>query len=322
MSRVKEWRNSMSDRAGTPEPLFVLGAYTLLGGLDDRAKRQVLDELAAREVVQALECSIDEEQPLWAFDPRPESTDLVFTLVGGSVRRLAGDPEFGLASASRGGRSDAIAYARDALAEVRRANDRGGRPRVRAIELHSAPSGGDPGCFGDSLAEVAGWDWEGAQVVVEHCDAPGPGPTSKGFLHLRDEIAAIARADCGVRMVVNWGRSAIEGRSVLTPLAHAREVREAGLLEGIMFSGCSNRPDQRGGAWADFHLPVVDVDDPADGSLLDGSAIRATLEAAGTPRFVGVKVSLGPHAPIEARMSAVDRSMNELLAALASRAHA
>lgn len=45
-----------SDLAQGPTPVFVLGAYALVVGLDDESKRRILDELATREVVHALEC--------------------------------------------------------------------------------------------------------------------------------------------------------------------------------------------------------------------------------------------------------------------------
>jgi hypothetical protein len=184
--------------------------------------------------------------------------------------------------------------------------------------LHSAPPGGNTASLAESLSEVASWDWEGARILIEHCDASRPGPTAKGFLELEEEIAAIRMAESGIGMVVNWGRSAIEGRGPATPIDHVRRVRDAGLLGGIMFSGCTDRADHRGGAWGDFHLPVADPNDPDDPSLLDAPAIRSTLDAgAGAPMFVGVKVSCGPQASIGQRLTAIDRSMHEVRAAVA-----
>src|SRR5438034_923832 len=69
--------------------------------------------------------------------------------------------------------------------------------------------------FRRSLDELRAWDWRGAALSVEHCDAfvPGQAP-AKGFLALGAEIDAI-RASHGatpVGVAVNWGRSAIEAR--------------------------------------------------------------------------------------------------------------
>jgi hypothetical protein len=123
--------------------------------------------------------------------------DCVLTCVGGTMERLGTNPLFGLASDDETGRQAAIAFAREALAAVGRLNKTRGN-RVIAVQVHSAPNGGNAikaggsssqASFALSLKELLQWDWQGAKVVVEHCDAYVPAmqnglPSSKGFLML------------------------------------------------------------------------------------------------------------------------------------------
>src|SRR5262249_52879340 len=112
----------------------------------------------------------------------------------------------------------------------------------------------------DSLREIRGWDWHGAKLAIEHCDAYVTGqPPQKGFLTVREELDALkathdTRTPAG--LVLNWGRSAIEGRSAATALAHAREAEASGLLVGLMFSGACAQ-DAVYGDWQDTHAPFA-----------------------------------------------------------------
>jgi hypothetical protein len=86
---------------------------------------------------------------------------------------------------------------------------------VVAVELHSAPTRGPAGVsssvasFRVSLGELSGWDWHGAALVVEHCDAwNADHAPAKGFLSLQDELAAIEGMPVGIS--INWARSVRE----------------------------------------------------------------------------------------------------------------
>jgi hypothetical protein len=167
------------------------------------------------------------------------------------------------------------------------------------VEVHSAPgrAAADRDAFTTSLREIADWDWLGSAIVVEHCDAPTPaGPAAKGFLRLEDETAAVlAVREAGSRTLlgqaVNWGRSAIEGRSAETPRVHLQEICEAGTAAGLMFSGAGSTDGALGVAWEDAHNPI-DSADPH--SLLSADRIRdcmETVERAGIELlFLGAKV--------------------------------
>ena len=92
------------------------------------------------------------------------------------------NPNFGLASTDPAGRAEAIEFAKQGLAAVDRWNKRGDGAcaRVLAVEIHSAPNqtkekdgklaAGSVDAFVSSLVELMSWDWQGAKLVVEHCD--------------------------------------------------------------------------------------------------------------------------------------------------------
>jgi hypothetical protein len=173
---------------------FLIGAYAIApAALEDEAA--LLAGLAARADVRGLELpftgALHRSDEPWLLARLRPDWDHVVTLIPGTMGRLQADKVFGLASAD---------MARQALAAVARLNEAVGRAAVIAVEVQSAPSRGPAGAMGSaeafarSLAEVASWDWFGARIVVEHCDAHRAGhPQHKGFLSLDDELAAIGR---------------------------------------------------------------------------------------------------------------------------------
>jgi hypothetical protein len=209
----------------------------------------------------------------------------VFTLIPGVMDALKQDPVFGIASNDAAGRKRAIDYCRQAHAALVQTNDRLGRRAFCAIEIHTAPQLGKPGVTSSSteallrsLDELRNWDWQGAELLIEHCDAFVPGqPPVKGFMTLDREIEAITGTHgptpCGI--LINWARSAIEGRSTQTPADHIRKARAEGLLRGLIFSGTA-RSNPIYGDWSDSHAPFE-----TEGSLLNLETARAAIEAAG-----------------------------------------
>jgi len=100
-------------------------------------------------------------------------------------------------------------------------------------------------------------------------------------------------------MSINWGRSAIETRDPGGPQLHVCLTREAGVLNGVMFSGASDRASAYGQEWADAHLPLhpgPNTDQPGEAtSLMTADHVRSILNAAGSGLiFEGVKVSIRP----------------------------
>jgi len=255
---------------------FYIGAYAAMpkpavpGAYEPAIERRFFAALRELEDIAGLELPfygtlhphnvgayLDLLSPEWSY---------VLTGIPGTMNALAADPFFGLASRTASGRTAALEFCRRLREAVATLNGRFGRSVVRLVEIHTAPTQGAPGVASsgealvDSLREVRGWDWHGARLAIEHCDAYRPAqPPQKGFLALSQELDALAASEGGrtpAGVVLNWGRSAIEGRSAETPLAHARSARDAGLLVGLMFSGACAR-DPVYGDWQDTHAPFA-----------------------------------------------------------------
>jgi hypothetical protein len=242
--------------------------------------------------------------------------DVVLTTLPGTMDRLAGDPVFGLASRDYDGRNRALQFMREARRAVERVNASLGRMAVRAVQVHSAarpaPSRER---FLKSLSELRRWDWQGAALLVEHCDAArADGAHDKGFLSLEDEVFAVQNSTGtgAVACSVNWGRSALEGRSALTPLEHVARLRKVNLLGGLFFSGVTAaHPDY--GTWKDSH-PPFSTSCPA--SLLTPKAAAAAL-APGRPPLVGLKIQPLPASlDVPARLAVVADGLSRLGALL------
>ncbi|TXN29973.1 DUF4862 family protein [Lacisediminihabitans profunda] len=224
----------------------------------------------------------------------PTDWHVVITMLPPTMAGIRADAAYGLASTDDGGRAAALADVRAALEQARRLDEVTDRRTVRAIHLASAPrGGGDPGRLALSLTELAA-DAHGIALLLEHCDAwTAARPVEKGFLPLEAEIAAVLaarpRTDATIGQVINWGRSAIDGRSPDSPVAQLAALESAGTLAGFMVSGASATGGPLGAAWADAHNPVATVD---PSSLLTVSAIAAALTASVASRLevLGVKV--------------------------------
>jgi hypothetical protein len=134
-------------------------------------------------------------------------------------------------------------------------------------------------------------------VLVEHCDAPRPGSRpEKGFLPFVEEVDVLGslqdQGSAPVEMVVNWARSVIESRNPGTAAEHIAHAREAGVLAGVIFSGCSPEETGFGYPWIDAHLPAAEVEGAPGSSLLTSDEIRRCLVAAGEPPITGFKIGL------------------------------
>jgi hypothetical protein len=319
---------------------YLVGAYAIAPASLE-AEDALLAGLAARADVRGLELpftgALHRSDERWLLARLRPDWEHVVTLIPGTMGRLQADKAFGLASADEAGRQAALAMARDARAAVARLNEAAGRAAVIAVEVHSAPSRGPAGgvgsaeAFARSLAEIAAWDWFGARIVVEHCDAHRPGhPQHKGFLSVDDELAAIERANdrandranasarrpIGVN--INWGRSVLETHDAGAAVAHVEAACRAGALSGLMFSGASGA-DTPWGVWQDTHMPqapAAGLQHGAEGSLMTEAEIARTLAAArgAALDFVGAKIAIRPpEAGVEARLGLV----GDLLAMLA-----
>jgi Domain of unknown function (DUF4862) len=237
----------------------------------------------------------------WLVDHLPAHWTLTLTALPGLMRQARTEPRFGLASAHEPSRVAAVRMIERAREFVAALHTRLGRPVVRAIHLQSSPANvagvprGHVAALEASLREVLGWQWGDARLLLEHCDSVVEGHApEKGFLGLEDEIALAQRLHIG--LLVNWARSAIETRSVEGPVAHLARAREAGVLQGLAFSGCAAQACADYGTWRDTHMPAAPVvASPflrAD-SLLGADEIRAALAQAASVEgavMLGIKV--------------------------------
>ncbi|MFD6175524.1 MULTISPECIES: DUF4862 family protein [unclassified Isoptericola] len=280
------------------------------------------------------------EHPVHADDPDalltlahnlPPSWDLLLTTAPMTSSRLAGRPAYGLASGDQDGRAKAVDDVRACLDAAARVDEAAGRRRVTGIELHTAPgpAHGDPESLVRSLAELAATAPVPVPLVVEHCDAPsGNGPPDKGYLRLEDEVraagAAAAASGHPVRLGVNWGRSAVEGRSTSTPVEHARTAAASGLLATAVLSGTSSSAGPWGEAWRDVHVPPYGAPPlPPDGGGTRLGLAEATdfVVACGHLAVLGVKVAAPPAAPMTDRLALIRASVRVAKCALERRRH-
>jgi len=243
---------------------------------------------------------------------------VVVTTIPGTMDALAVNPRFGLASLDGEGRAAAVADVAALHAEAIRLNEARGSQVVRAVELHSAPrrTAGDSSAsaLAMSLAEIATWDWQGAELLVEHCDAQVAGQgAAKGFLTIDEEIVAVTGLPVGI--LINWGRSAIELRDADRVVEHIAAVRNAGVLRGLIFSGAASVDGDSVTAWADQHLPVAREGGVGGEqlSLLTEERIRAALTAAGAVDLLGLKIGWrGQSATASERAALVGRGLDVL----------
>ncbi|MGY3318991.1 DUF4862 family protein [Arthrobacter sp. TE12232] len=246
----------------------------------------------------------------------PAGWSAVVTAIPGTMQRVGLDRHFGLASVDPDGRRAAIDFTAGVREYVTGLRDQG--HQVEAVALHSAPPwrGAAP-AFAESLAEILDWDWSGTSLVVEHCDAPRQGrDPEKGFLSIQaevDVVRSLKDRGYGIGMLVNWARSVIETRQSRTASEHIAYARDAGVLSGLMFSGCSGEATEFGYPWVDAHLPAVEVDGAPVSSLLNAREIARCLRSAGELPITGFKVGLPENAVSAEERASLLRQMCALM---------
>jgi hypothetical protein len=282
-----------------------IGAYAAspsANGFDIQTESLYYEGLRSFRFVSGLEIPFLgtlHSEPNWFLDQLSPQWDSVLTPIPGVMNTLAKDAHFGLASDDAGGRGRALEFMNRLLESVAMINRHVGRQAIRAVEVHSAPTLGRSGVcgsiesFAESLTEMRGWDWQGAQLVVEHCDAYKVGQVpAKGFLTLEAEMAAITQSSgmTPVGVLVNWGRSAIETRSGDGPEEHLKQAAAKGLLKGLIFSGATTDSALYGN-WSDSHAPFETA-----GTQLTAARAEACIriaDAAKLPVF-GLKMQALP----------------------------
>lgn len=246
------------------------------------------------------------ERERFAAQLRGRFRTSVLTAIPGTMQRQAATPGEGLAAPDETLRRRAVEWIRGLREDALRLNDLTGEASISTLLVHSAPSHiASAASFARSLDELL--EGSGAQELdlqIEHCDAASDAAHGdKRLLGLEDELAlAVER---GLRVSVNWGRSAVEAQDPDAPRDHIARLAASGALGGIVLSGAGPADSAYGAAWKDAHLPHAD-DEPS--SLLDDRAVTACLAAAeGAETFRAVKIQAPADASVEERLALIGR---------------
>lgn len=261
------------------------------------------------------------------------SWDYMLTCVPASMKLMELSPHIGLSSENENGRKAAVESCRRAWVAIQKLQDFVGRPCVRSIQLSSSPTplkGGAKSsttALEKSLTEILQLNWGQTIVCLEHCDSfTGVSPI-KGFLNLDDELLLLQMMG-GVKsnlgMILNWGRSVIEGQSVEAPIQHLKTVRKHNLLRGLMFSGVCVHEEGHQENWTDLHAPLARGEGIMFGcqdSLMTSAEVERSLMTAklGAEDLLGFKLSALPidTASLQQRVG-VNLDMYRLLSKLTS----
>ena len=293
---------------------YFVGAYASspnVSGWDPELESAYYDALKNTPSVKGLEHpflgKLHPHDDDWFLQNIDTNWQFVFTCIPGIMSALDNNPQFGLASTDSVGRQQAIDFMQSAQQAVAKLNAHAGRQVVKAIEIQTAPNrqraSSSVDALVSSLETIREWDWQGAQLIIEHCDTliEGQKP-AKGFLTIEDEIKALKRLNLGssskISMLVNWGRSVIETRSEQGALDHIALLKANNLLAGLMFSGVSEQTTEYG-EWADTHMPPAPNNKlvtGAAGSLLTEQQMHDCMLAAGHQSLpiLGIKLGIRP----------------------------
>ncbi|WP_286263179.1 DUF4862 family protein [Thalassotalea atypica] len=304
---------------------YIVGAYATAPSTfawDENLESEYYEQLKSMDNIQGIEHPFvgklhpfDDDWFLANIDSRWQ---FVFTSIPGVMANLAHNPHFGIASINEDGRQAAIEFYQQARLAIFKLNKHLGKHAVSHMKIHTAPTisaktSSSKQALHTSLETILSWDWYGAKLLIEHCDAfiPEQSP-EKGFLSLEDEIDTVTtinkKLSCNMGVSVNWGRSAIETRSVQGPIKHIKMAYQSKLLRGIIFSGASGE-DTPYGQWKDSHMPpakAFNIPHYAKNSLLTIEQIEKSLQHCDCDNldFIGGKISLSPNtATVSERVS-------------------
>lgn len=235
----------------------------------------------------------------WLRENISDHLSMIITTLPVFMNLAQSDPLLGLASIHEKHRSAAVRVMENINQQIHELNQMFSRKVVSAIHFHSLPKNkeelrGNKAALAKSLQEIKTMDWLGAELNLEHCDAQlSLHEVDKGFLLLEDELEALNQVG-GFGLVLNWARSAIECRSVDGPIKHIQMAKQANLLRGFFFSGCTDNPTSEYGLWKDTHIPIQNFIESAYlpiESLLVSNEIRQVFNLLDDKIYLGIKVS-------------------------------
>jgi hypothetical protein len=242
----------------------------------------------------------DEESYLRMLD---KDWEFVLTTLPANMKYLGLNPHFGIASDDSMGRLEAVEMYRNANKALKKINKYFNRQKVVVVTIATAPSltntkvSSSVSALIDSLRDIVSLDWEGAKLVIEHCDSGRVTNAIKGFLSIEEEIEAILAInkeyETDVGITINWGRSVLEYRNIDGALKHIKYAQDAKLLSGLMFSGTSDSENSDYGLWSDLHLPVQSCE---SSSLMTSTDMEkcADLCKSESLHYIGIKVLAMP----------------------------
>ncbi|MAD73624.1 MAG: DUF4862 domain-containing protein [Rheinheimera sp.] len=312
---------------------YTLGAYAASpnhSGWNPELETAFYNALKALPNIKGLEHpflgQLHQHDDAWFLTNIDPKWDYVFTCIPGIMNALGQNPKFGIASDDDAGRQAALNFMQQACAAISKLNAHAGRKVVTAIQIQTAPArhkaASSKASLRASLKTMLGWDWQGAQIVIEHCDAYVDSHLpSKGFLALSDELEVLTAVNATIPeqqqlgMVINWGRSVFETRTVAGAVQHIEAAKAAGLLRGVMFSGVSDK-DSEYGAWRDSQQPAQQselIKHGEPGSWMSETAIHQCLAACDkleTLQILGAKIGIRPlNASIEQRFAVIHETL-------------
>jgi hypothetical protein len=237
-----------------------------------------------------------------------KSWEYILTCLPGNMKALEENKFFGLASDNEEGRVEAVEYYRKASVIVQKINRYFKSQRVISVAIATSPSLKDKNISSStsalkkSLLEISKFNWDGAKLVIEHCDSGRASNPVKGFLDLDEEIEAILEVNkaynLDIGITINWARSVIECQDKSGALKHIKKVKDNALLKGLMFSGTSDKESPYG-RWSDLHLPVakenhIEYFEPT--SLLNKQSMKDCLISSEYNKldYLGIKVLAMP----------------------------
>ena len=226
----------------------------------------------------------------------------VITCVPASVYALKKNCHFGLASDNKNSRLLALETHRKANSILHKINDKKGFKSIISVHIATAPSvpkknvASSLDSLKKSIEELLKWDWDGADLLIEHCDSFSiNNQFQKGFLSIDDELEILnffKQPKLG--MALNWARSVIEGRNIKTIIEHIQQAKKNNLLKGFIFSGTTIN-DHYYGSWFDLHTPfakIFNIEHYEKNSLLTMNNLYKTLKVIDIEsiNYIGVKL--------------------------------
>ncbi|MCS4484464.1 DUF4862 family protein [Gleimia sp. 6138-11-ORH1] len=285
-------------------PPFIVGAYAALPA-ERTAQEDFYTALAQTGWIDGIEIPYPGIFPTdltWlAAQLKGRFNHSVITAIPGTMGRINADKHFGLASADKNGRSEALKFTREIIRTIDELHQIADERIVTGIEIHSAPSIlADKEAFAASLEELSSlFAQANLALIIEHCDAYNPQvPGEKRFLSVADEIWAAKNSSA--QITINWGRSVVETHDRTAPAQHIQQLKEAQLLGGLMFSGAGAEATQYGPVWGDAHLPL-DEDEPT--SWMTAELIAECMQIAGGEQtYQGIKIQTPKDASLATRI--------------------